>query len=155
MELKSTDLVNGATIAKEQVYTRCGGLNISPQLSWSGAPAETKSFALTMIDFDAKPTGWIHWWLINLPESVTVLSKGEPLLGDAIAVKNDFGNSHYDGPCPPRGSGVHHYEFTVWALPVPAPPPPAGDKLTPKELSNALAFHALAKATLTGTYETP
>src|SRR5213593_5143387 len=79
MGLTSTDLKEGATIANEQVFKGfgCTGSNVSPALSWSGAPAGTKSFAVTMYDPDA-PTGsgWWHWVVFNIPASATSLADG-------------------------------------------------------------------------------
>ena len=75
----SPDVQEGGTIANEQVYNGfgCSGDNVSPALSWSGAPAGTKSFAVTLYDPDA-PTGsgWWHWLVFNIPASVTALAKG-------------------------------------------------------------------------------
>ena len=81
MTLTSPDIAPGARIADEQVYKGCGGANISPALSWSGAPQGTKSFALSVYDPDA-PTGsgfW-HWVVFNIPPDVTSLPKnaGDP-----------------------------------------------------------------------------
>ncbi len=152
MELKSPDLAEGATIAKEQVYTRCGGANISPALIWSGVPAATKSIALTMIDVSVKPAGWSHWLVMNLPPNTTSLAKGVSALpAGATQPVTNFGDAHYGGPCPPVGSGVHRYQFTLWALRGAAPSFPAGATAT--NISAALEKQAIAKETLTGTYE--
>src|SRR4051812_7038946 len=75
-ELQSPDIHNGAPIAPEQVYTRCGGQNVSPALVWRDAPTETKSFAVTAIDHNAPPNDWSHWILIDIPPGVTLLAKG-------------------------------------------------------------------------------
>ena len=76
LTLSSPDIQEGATIANEQVFKGfgCTGSNVSPALSWSGVPAGTKSFAVTMYDPDA-PTasGWWHWVVFNLPPTVTSL----------------------------------------------------------------------------------
>ena len=76
MELTSPDIRDGAPIAKEQVYTRCGGQNVSPALSWRGAPAGTKSFAITAIDHNVPPNDWSHWIVIDIPPGTTSLGKG-------------------------------------------------------------------------------
>ena len=66
-------------------------------------------------------------------------------------VHNDKGTPGYTGPCPPKGNGVHHYHFKLFALGV--------DKLdlgpTAKvaDVENAAAPQALAKGELIGTYE--
>lgn len=151
MELTSPDIREGAPIAKEQVYTRCGGQNVSPALAWSGAPAGTKSFAITAIDHNVPPNDWSHWVVVDIPPNTTSLAKGASLPAGAHAVVTDFGRAGYGGPCPPPGSGVHHYEFAVWALRTPTVQMPA--HATAKEIAAFLQKDALAKASITGTYQ--
>jgi Raf kinase inhibitor-like YbhB/YbcL family protein len=116
-----------ATIPMEHVFDGwgCTGKNVSPELEWSGAPAGTKSFALTVYDPDA-PTGsgfW-HWQIFNLPASAAKLEAGagDPKGGKApkgsVQGRNDYGNVGYGGPCPPPGHGPHRYVFTLFALKV-------------------------------------
>ena len=152
MDLKSLDLKDGGAIAKAQISPRCGGGNVAPAFSWSGEPAGTKSFALTMIDLTARPpTGWAHWVVVDLPANVHSLPSGGALPEGAHAVPGSGGGVTYFGPCPPVGTGVHQYLFTVYALPGPTPElTPRGD---PRETAAALAGAASAKASLTGTAE--
>lgn len=118
MTLASTDIQDGQAIQAAYIFPRCGGQNISPELSWSGAPAGTKSLALTMIDLDVKPAGWSHWIVVGLPPSATELARGaKSLPAGAHGIASNFGDAFYDGPCPPAGSGTHHYHLTIWALP--------------------------------------
>ena len=81
LNLTSPEIAPGATIQNEQVYRGfgCNGTNISPELRWSGAPKDTKGFAVTMYDPDA-PTGsgWWHWVIVNIPSSVFVHSRKLP-----------------------------------------------------------------------------
>ena len=100
----------------------CTGRNISPELEWSGAPADAKTFALTVFDTDARNgQGWWHWVVFNIPTSVTKLQAGAGSGSDALlpqgAVQgtNDFVTVGYGGPCPPPGN-PHHYHFTLYAL---------------------------------------
>lgn len=149
MTLTSTDIEAGGTIPSAQIYTRCGGSNISPQLSWSAAPAGTKSLVLTMIDTSVKPSQWSHWIVVNLPSSTTTLQRGAKTFpAGAMAIASNFGDASYDGPCPPDGTGVHEYQLTVWALPLPTIAFPADMKAT--DLSVRLAKIALDHATLKG-----
>jgi Raf kinase inhibitor-like YbhB/YbcL family protein len=156
MTVTSPDIRAGAKIANEQVFNGwdCTGGNISPALSWTGAPKDTKSFAVSMYDPDA-PTGsgfW-HWWVANIPASVTSLPKGAgggtALPAGAVQPKNDFSLAGYGGPCPPKGK-PHHYVITVYAL--------KADKLDVDANASAAVFgfyanaNALAKATLIGLY---
>ena len=151
MSLSSPDFADGGAINKEQVYTRCGGGNLSPALSWDGAPAGTKSLAITAIDVDVKPNEWSHWIVVGLPSNVTSLGKGTPLPAGAKAVMTDFGDEAYGGPCPPAGSGVHHYRFTVWALGSANVQFPA--HATAKDVTATLQKDTLAKASITGSYQ--
>ena len=102
----------------------CKGGNRSPQLEWSGAPAGTKSFVVTIYDPDA-PTGsgWWHWIVYDIPSTVTELpggvgKEGAALPGGAKQGRADVGPAEYDGPCPPPGDKPHRYIFTVHALKV-------------------------------------
>lgn len=128
--VNSTDFSDGDHLPVDHLLSEpfgfgCSGANRSPALSWSGAPDETRSFALTCYDPDA-PTGsgfW-HWILLNLPADTTELAAGAGnetgmrLPDGALHVVNDFGTIGYGGPCPPPGHGPHRYQFTVHALSV-------------------------------------
>jgi len=124
-ELRSPDIAEGSTLSKAQVFSGfgCTGENISPALQWSGAPAGTKSFALTVYDPDA-PTGsgWWHWIVYDLPAASTGLArgigKGASLPPGAHQGRNDFGTGDFGGACPPPGDTPHHYIFTIYALKV-------------------------------------
>jgi Raf kinase inhibitor-like YbhB/YbcL family protein len=151
MDLSSPEIHEGAPIAKEQVYTRCGGQNISPALSWSGAPDATRSFAITALDLSVNPNGWSHWIVVGLPAGTRSLGKGAALPSGARAVTTDFGDAAYAGPCPPAGSGVHRYQFTAWALRTPAPQFPAN--ATANDIAVVLDRTSLGKASITGTYQ--
>jgi Raf kinase inhibitor-like YbhB/YbcL family protein len=157
MSLTSPDLKPGGKIADEQVFSSwgCRGKNVSPALSWSGAPKETKSFAISMYDPDA-PTGsgfW-HWWVANLPPDTTGLPKGAGagtgLPAGALQARNDFSQLGYGGPCPPPGK-PHRYQITVYALDVDKLPD-AGPDSSPAVVGLDARAHTLAKATLTGLY---
>ena len=98
----------------------CRGQNLSPQLSWSGVPAGTKSFAINVYDPDA-PTGsgWWHWVVFNIPANVSSLNEGASLKNmpqGAIESVTDFGSVGFGGFCPPKGDKAHRYIFTVYAL---------------------------------------
>jgi Raf kinase inhibitor-like YbhB/YbcL family protein len=156
LTLTSADIKQGGKIANEQVFNSfgCSGGNVSPELSWSGAPKGTKSFAISMFDPDA-PTGsgWWHWWVVNLPPDTASLPKGAGsgtgLPAPAMQGRTDFGTSAYGGPCPPPGK-PHRYQITVFALDV--------DKLDVDQNASPAAIgfnahaHTLAKTTLTGLY---
>jgi Raf kinase inhibitor-like YbhB/YbcL family protein len=154
MALTSTDIVPGKPIPAAHIYPRCGGRNVSPELSWSGVPSAAKSLVLTMIDLDVKPWQWSHWILVDLPASATSLPQGtKSLPGDAKAVVSNFGDAYYAGPCPPKGTGLHHYEFTIWALPAASVSFAPDEKAT--DVLAYLSQHALDRASLVATVRAP
>jgi Raf kinase inhibitor-like YbhB/YbcL family protein len=110
MKMKSKDFEDNGNIPSE--FT-CDGRDISPQLSWEDAPAETKSFALSVTDPDAPGKTWIHWLVYDIPRNVRSIDRGSLPKG-AKQVENDFGMKNYGGPCPP--SGTHRYIFAIYAL---------------------------------------
>ena len=154
--LTSTDVHAGKQIAAANVFNGmgCGGQNMSPALSWSGAPAGTKSFAVTVFDPDA-PTGrgWWHWVVYDIPASLRALPQdagagsGQNLPHGARQTANDFGGPGYGGPCPPPGS-PHRYVFTLYALD--AASIDVGSE--PAEVAAGLKPHALAEASFTVSY---
>lgn len=112
----------------------CTGGNVSPQISWSGVPAGTKSFLVSMYDKDAgSGSGWWHWVVANIPANVSELPQGagnDPakLPVGALQTQTDAGGPGYGGPCPPAGQ-THDYVITVKALKVeklPVPPVATG-----------------------------
>ena len=124
--LSSPQIAEGATLTASQVYNGfgCQGENISPALQWQGAPAGTKSYALTVYDPDA-PTGsgWWHWVVFNIPADVKALpaqigAQGQGLPAGAIQSLTDFGQPGFGGACPPVGDKPHRYQFTLHALKV-------------------------------------
>ena len=110
--LTSDSITDGQPLATPQVsgIMGAGGEDVSPQLSWSGFPEETRSFAVTVYDPDA-PTasGFWHWAVANLPADVTELpadaGDGSDLPGDALTLVNDAGMRRYLGAAPPPGHG--------------------------------------------------
>lgn len=158
--LSSADIKPNATIADEQVFAGfgCSGKNISPALAWSGAPRDTKSFALLVHDPDA-PTGgagWWHWVVTNLPADVRELPKGagkadgSALPRGAAQINTDFGAPGWGGPCPPVGDKPHRYIFTLHALKVDKLDLPAG--ATASLAGFMINANSIGKATLTGKY---
>lgn len=154
-ELSSTDLVDGDPMPMANVHGSAGGQNISPQLSWSGAPAGTKGFAITCLDPDA-PTGcgfW-HWSVLDIPAATAELKRGAgasdaTLPGGAHAL-TDFGAAAYGGAAPPAGDYPHRYMFVVHAVDVEDLGLDAGG--SPVAAAFHLAFHTLARARLTATF---
>lgn len=150
------DYLGAAHVLSETYGFGCAGENISPALSWSGAPNGTKSFAVTCFDPDA-PTGsgfW-HWVVANIPPSVTSLpagaGSGEGLPDGALQVRTDFGAPGYGGPCPPEGDHPHRYLFTVHAVGLDTLPVDADTSAA--VVGFLLNFNTLEKASLMGLYK--
>ncbi|WP_422772355.1 YbhB/YbcL family Raf kinase inhibitor-like protein [Plantactinospora sp. WMMC1484] len=155
--LTSNDVQNGEPMPAEFAHPSVGGANRSPQLAWTGFPAETRSFVVTCYDPDA-PTGsgfW-HWVLVNVPADVTELPQGAGGASSAgtegaFSVRNDYGEQAYGGAAPPAGDRPHRYVFAVHALDV--------EKLdltpeaSPAYVGFNLAFHTLARAVIRPTYQ--
>ena len=152
-EVTSDDVADGATLANAQVANFMGysGENLSPQLSWSGFPAEAKSFAVTVHDPDA-PTGsgfW-HWLAVNIPADVNELATGagsdgsSDLPSGVLQMRNDAGTRGYVGAAPPPGDVPHRYVHTVHALDVERLDVDADS--SPAYVGFNLRFHAIARA---------
>jgi Raf kinase inhibitor-like YbhB/YbcL family protein len=177
--LTSPDLKEGGAIKAEQVFNGAGcmGENVSPELSWSGVPTGTKSFALTMYDPDAPAHWWhrakslalsvydpdastrsgkLHWVIVNISANVTSLPRdaGDVRAGLAptgsIQTRTSFGSLGWGGPCPPQGDKPHHYVFTVFALDLDRLP--VNENTWATSVGFDLHYHTVGKATLTGTY---
>lgn len=129
----------------------CPGKNISPQLAWHNAPANTKSFAILMYDIDGQyGAGVSHWVAYNIAPNVTELAEGDGTLGRHFTGGSGTrGNANYMGPCPPQGDGPHHYLITVIALEL-EPTLPSG--LTRDQFFAATKGHLLTSATIGGLF---
>jgi Raf kinase inhibitor-like YbhB/YbcL family protein len=152
----SEEVTDGVLMTDKHVYNSFGmsGDNISPQLSWSGFPVATKSFAITCYDPDA-PTGsgfW-HWLVVDVPASVTSLAAGAgggALPDGAFHVRNDYGTKDFGGAAPPKGDEPHRYVFAVHAVDT--------EKLgvdsdaTPAVTGFNLRFHTIARGLLVPVY---
>ncbi|MFE0268603.1 YbhB/YbcL family Raf kinase inhibitor-like protein [Nocardiopsis alba] len=154
----STDVADGKTLPTAQVsgIMGAGGQNVSPQLSWSGFPEETRSFAVTCFDPDA-PTasGFWHWVVCDIPVDVTELAadagNGSGLPEQAVTLRNDAGGHRYIGAAPPAGHGPHRYIFAVHAVDVPSLG--LDSSASPAFLGFNLFSHALGRALITPVYE--
>lgn len=155
--LTSTDWVHGERIPDVHTHTDAGS-DVSPQLAWSGFPAETRGFAVSVFDPDAPGVaGWWHWTVLGLPATVTSLDRGAgtpdgaALPDGAFQLRGDDGVAGYVGCAPPPGDQVHRYFAVAHALDTDdvgldaATPPGAA--------ACVLTFHTLARAVLVGTYQ--
>ena len=109
-KLTTTSFENEGMIPKR--YTPHGE-DYNPQLSWTGAPAGTKSFALINDDPDAPVGLWTHWLVKNIPATTTSIKENSV---PGVEVTNSWGIKKYKGPKPP--SGTHRYYFKLYACSV-------------------------------------
>lgn len=148
-EIATASFTAGQMIPKK--FT-CDGADVSPQLSWKGAPAATQSFALIMDDPDAPAGTWVHWVLYNLPGNSKELPEGvekqEQLANRALQGRNDFPRIGYNGPCPPPGK-PHRYFFKLYALDARLNLKAGATK---SDLESAMKGHILGQAELVGRY---
>jgi len=152
--LKSTAFEPGAVIPRRHTGD---GEDLSPPLAWSGLPPDTRELALIVDDPDApSPEPWVHWVIARIPAADTGIAEGvhpkpaPSFPAGAIQGKNSWGTVGYRGPAPPKGHGVHHYHFRLYALDAPLSVASGIDK---PGLLKAMQGHVLAEAELLGIYQ--
>ncbi len=153
MKLTSSAFKDGDRIPIKYVMPGAGGENVSPPLSWQGAPKGTKSFVLLCVDPHPIARNWVHWMVINIPAEVDHLPEGASrrnMPPGSKELQNSFGFVGYGGPQPPPGTGEHPYVFTIYALDIDHLDLPEATSLG--ALEKAMAGHILAKASLTGYF---
>lgn len=126
-------------------YT-CKGDDISPPLEIKNVPPDTVSLALILHDPDAPAGDFLHWAVWNINPGQHVIAENTVPAG-AVQGTNDFGNSHYGGPCPP--AGTHHYVFDLYALNTKLSLPAGANR---QQFEHAIGNYIVAQTTLTGTF---
>jgi Raf kinase inhibitor-like YbhB/YbcL family protein len=127
----------------------CDGKDVVPQLSFSAPPQGTQSIAIIVDDPDAPSGLFTHMIAYNLPADFHAVTEGEDLTTvGARYGSNDFGNTRYNGPCPPKGE-AHRYQFTAYALDRTMD---VREGLNRMETDAQLDGHLLAQGTLVGTF---
>ncbi len=147
LDMKSAAFQNGGDIPRKHT---CDGGDVSPALSWTGAPARTRAFALIVDDPDAPGGTWVHWVLYDLPANAKNLAEGSGGESQPTGAKqgvNDFRKTGYGGPCPP--GGTHRYYFKLYALDAPTELKPGATK---QQVLAATKGHVLAESELVGRY---
>ena len=140
--------------AADDPMRMCGGENISPALSWSNAPANTKSYVIFMFDPDGLlGKGVSHWVGYGIPANVTSFAEGDMAKASKMFVggKGTRDNALYIGPCPPVGEAPHHYVFTVVATDL--EPAALKEGMTRDQVYSAISGHALAGMSIVGKYQ--
>jgi Raf kinase inhibitor-like YbhB/YbcL family protein len=155
-DLTSSTFAAGGNLPESMVFNGldCHGPNISPALTWSNAPAATKSYVFVLDDYEARGgDGFVHWAAYNIPAGLASLpanagAQEGDLAGGGRQAYNDFLKRSYGGPCPPEGP-PHKYRFTLYALDLPSIDD-AGTPMTWRKLRFIIKGHVLAQASLTG-----
>jgi Raf kinase inhibitor-like YbhB/YbcL family protein len=162
--LTSPDLPAGKFVLERYVANEfgCHGGNQSPALKWSGAPAGTKSFAVTMYDpYKPPQSGWWHWIVYDLPATTLELPRqagaagggGLPSGAKQGLPDGDAPQPHYYGPCPDQGDPPHRYVITVYALSVDRLDVPS--TATAADLDYVIAGKMIGKASIARAYQRP
>nr|WP_232321071.1 YbhB/YbcL family Raf kinase inhibitor-like protein [Mycobacterium shimoidei] len=143
--MSSSAFADNAEIPVE--YT-CKGRNVPPPLRWENVPAAAKSLALVVDDPDAVGGLYVHWVVTGIPPSTTEIGGG-PLPEQASVSVNSGGKAEYLGPCPPAGTGVHHYRFQLYALSEPLALAPT---TAAQEATQSIANAAIADTRTVGLF---
>jgi Raf kinase inhibitor-like YbhB/YbcL family protein len=146
LRVASPAFADGAPIP---VTYSCSGANVPPPLVWGGVPAGTAELALVVDDPDAVGGRFVHWVVVGIPPDTAGIRAGKPPAG-ATVLPNSNGDRGYLGPCPPAGTGTHHYRFTLYAL---RNRPRLGSEPSATAAEAAIKRAALASARLVGLYE--
>jgi Raf kinase inhibitor-like YbhB/YbcL family protein len=93
----------------------CDGVDLSPPVQWTAAPAGTREVVLSMVDLDAPQAPFVHWAVAGLaPPAHGVVAGASP--PGSVPGSNSVGTIGYRGPCPPGGDRPHRYRIEVVAL---------------------------------------
>jgi Raf kinase inhibitor-like YbhB/YbcL family protein len=147
IKLESTSFEQGGMIPREYTCYAENRKGISPELHWDNVPEEAKSFVLICDDPDAVNGTNIHWLVYDLPTQTRRLPEGiRRLPRGTRCLKNSRRTTGYYGPCPPEGTGTHHYFFKLYAL------DRTIGEATAEELIEAMKDHILDQGVLVGHY---
>lgn len=148
MSLVLTSSAFAANGAIPALHT-CEGQDVSPALSWQGAPPGTKSFALIVDDPDAPSGTFTHWVVVGIDPHSDGVDPGERPPGGTELV-NGFGKPGWGGPHPPPGDEAHHYVFRLYALSEPCVLP---DAPSSEQVHRVVEDRQIASGTLVGLYQ--
>lgn len=135
----------GAAIPPQ--YT-CRGQNVNPSLNIFNVPETAQSLTLILHDPDAVSGDFLHWLVWDIPPGTEAISVNDVPVG-AIQGKNGGGDNGYTGPCPPKGTGTHHYIFDLYALDTTLDLPSDSDL---RSVTSAQKGHVLEHCSLTGLF---
>jgi len=150
MQIQSSAFKDGDRLPKR--YS-CDGDDMSPPLAWSGAPENTRSFAIFCDDPDAPSGTFHHWAAYDIPRTTHELPENfasDVARSLVLQGVNDFGRMGYGGACPPKGHGEHHYHFKVMALDCGHLDTHGRENCA--DVETMAREHCIAEAELVGTY---
>jgi hypothetical protein len=159
-ELTSPDFADNGMLSEDNAYEGksvrgpwdCGGKNISPALSWTHAPADTKSFAVVMEDPDAASgRGGTHWITFDIPPTATSIERGDANKPGKFGAGNPGRGEAYHGPCAEPGGKAHHFVFMVYALDIGLGVLPA--RMNRVQFAERIRGHNVAAASIVARYE--
>ena len=151
LSVRSSAFSAGAAIPKKHT---CDGADLSPALSWSGAPAGAREYALVCEDPDAPSGTFVHWVVWGIPAGTQELPEGAgnasrpSLPAGALQGRNGFGSTGYRGPCPPPGR-PHRYFLRIFALDGAVT---LREGASRGELDRAMSGHVVAQGEVAGKY---
>jgi Raf kinase inhibitor-like YbhB/YbcL family protein len=126
----------------------CDGAGVAPRIRVSRVPPKTKALAVLFEDPDAPGGSYVHWSAFNLdPHRATIALQLVPFNGRG---RNSAGNNEYEPPCPPEGDEPHRYVLAVYALDRRLR---LGEGAAPAIVRQGIRDHAIARDTITTTYE--
>ncbi len=143
LQISSTAFHDGEYVPRK--FT-CDGEDISPQLTWTGAPSTAQTLVLIVDDPDAPKGTWVHWVLFNIDAKLDELPEGATGIG--VEGKNSWHRTGYGGPCPPPGQ-PHRYIFNLYAMDMRLDLQVGASKV---EIEKAMQGHILAQAQIVGNY---
>ena len=149
MRLSSSAFPDGGEIPRR--FT-CDGEDVSPPLAWTDVPPGARSLVLLCDDPDAPAGTWHHWAIYDIPADRTGLADGDAAHAGFKQAINDFHHRGYNGPCPPRRHGPHHYHFRLLALST-SSLLLLRDEPTYRDVEHQARKHVLSEARLVGVYQ--
>jgi phosphatidylethanolamine-binding protein (PEBP) family uncharacterized protein len=139
---KSLKLSSSAFAPNGNIPARftCLGEGPSPDLTWDNAPADSRSYAVIVVDFDVPSPSFAlyaftHWLIFDI-------APDQRALAQATKTPNA-----YTPPCPPFGE--HSYDFRIYALDLPKIQSTVADR---QDLMNAMRGHIIAYGELVGRF---
>ncbi len=153
LKMQITGYEDGGRMPARFATKKGGGKNISIGIKWEPLPA-AQSYALLFDDKHPVANNWVHWLVVDIPNTVTEIPEGassSDMPSGARELVTSWGEAGYGGPQPPVGSGDHEYVAHLYALDVPKLD--VDDKISRSEFLKAIEGHVIAEETYSGWFE--